>query len=171
MRAWNWNVTDSKKNNFDLITPRYFPIWQSKEMSHDFVRSQWWDEWDDTALQTHDSKFKPWRSEVEHATSQSRRFPTILHFYKRAGKKHFVSFSNYVHKGGLKPLSFLFISFLASIWFITLRYNIFLHWEHCHSHGNEMGITVRIIFPRRRWDEIDVPAGIHPSNNPNIRII
>ena len=27
-----------------------------------------WDEWDDTALQTQDSKFKPWRSEVEHAT-------------------------------------------------------------------------------------------------------
>ena len=25
---------------FDLITPRYFPIWQSKEMSHDFVRGQ-----------------------------------------------------------------------------------------------------------------------------------
>ena len=23
----------------------------------------WWDEWDDTALQTQDSKFKPWRSE------------------------------------------------------------------------------------------------------------
>ena len=22
----------------------------------------WWDEWDDTALQTQDSKFKPWRS-------------------------------------------------------------------------------------------------------------
>ena len=29
-----------KKTIFDLITPRYFPIWQSKEMSHDFVRSQ-----------------------------------------------------------------------------------------------------------------------------------
>ena len=40
MRAWNWNVTDSKKYIFDLITPRYFPIWQSKEMSHDFVRGQ-----------------------------------------------------------------------------------------------------------------------------------
>ena len=36
MRAWDWNVTDSKKTIFDLITPRYFPIWQSKEMSHDF---------------------------------------------------------------------------------------------------------------------------------------
>ena len=32
---WFW-----KKTIFDLISPRYFPIWQSKEMSHDFVRGQ-----------------------------------------------------------------------------------------------------------------------------------
>ena len=35
----------------------------------------WWDECDGTALQTQDSKFDPWRSEAEHATSRSRRFP------------------------------------------------------------------------------------------------
>ena len=40
MRAWNWNVTDSKKTIFELIIVRYFEIWQSKEMSHDFVRGQ-----------------------------------------------------------------------------------------------------------------------------------
>ena len=33
----------------------------------------WWDDWDDTVLQTQDSKFAPWRSEAEHATSRSRR--------------------------------------------------------------------------------------------------
>ena len=38
----------------------------------------WWDDWDDTVLQTQDSKFEPWRSEAEHATSRSRRLPTIL---------------------------------------------------------------------------------------------
>ena len=38
----------------------------------------WWDDWDDTVLQTQDSKFVPWRSEAEHATSRSRRLPTIL---------------------------------------------------------------------------------------------
>ena len=32
----------------------------------------WWDDWDDTVLQTQDSKFEPWRSEAEHATSRSR---------------------------------------------------------------------------------------------------
>ena len=40
MRTWNRNVTDSNKPILDLIIPRYFPIWQSKEMSHDFVRRQ-----------------------------------------------------------------------------------------------------------------------------------
>ena len=30
----------------------------------------WWDDWDDTVLQTQDSKFEPWRSEAEHATSR-----------------------------------------------------------------------------------------------------
>ena len=40
----------------------------------------WWDDWDDTVLQTQDSNFEPWRSEAEHATSRSRRLPTILTF-------------------------------------------------------------------------------------------
>ena len=51
----------------------------------------WWDEWGDTALQTHDSKFKPWASDTEYATSWSRRLFTILNLYEWAGKKHFVS--------------------------------------------------------------------------------
>ena len=38
----------------------------------------WWDEWDDTALQTQDSKFEPWWSQAEHAISRSRRLPTML---------------------------------------------------------------------------------------------
>ena len=38
---------------------------------------------DDTSLsgETHDSKLEPWRSEAEHATSRSRRIPTILNNY------------------------------------------------------------------------------------------
>ena len=46
----------------------------------------WWDDWDDTVLQTQDSKFEPWRSEAEHATSRSRRFPTILTFTRGWGR-------------------------------------------------------------------------------------
>ena len=41
---------------------------------------------DDTALQTHDSKF-----ETENATSRSRRLPIILFFLRVSGKKHLVS--------------------------------------------------------------------------------
>ena len=52
----------------------------------------WWDDWDDTVLQTQDSKFEPWRSEAEHATSQSRRLPTILTFTRGWGRNIFVSF-------------------------------------------------------------------------------
>ena len=52
----------------------------------------WWDDWDDTVLQTQDSKFEPWRSEAEHATSRSRRLPTILTFTCGWGRNNFVSF-------------------------------------------------------------------------------
>ena len=52
----------------------------------------WWDDWDDTVLQTQDSKFEPWRSEAEHATSGSRKFPTILTFTRGWGRNIFVSF-------------------------------------------------------------------------------
>ena len=41
----------------------------------------WWEEWDDTVLQTQDLKFKPWRSEAEHHTSRSRRPPSILNVH------------------------------------------------------------------------------------------
>ena len=52
----------------------------------------WWDDWNDTVLQTQDSKFEPWRSEAEHATSRSRRLPTILTFTRGWGRNNFVSF-------------------------------------------------------------------------------
>ena len=48
----------------------------------------WWDDWDDTVLQTQDSKFEPWRSEAEHATSRSRRLPTILTFTRGWGRNN-----------------------------------------------------------------------------------
>ena len=50
----------------------------------------WWDDWDDTVLQTQDSKFEPWRSEAEHATSRSRRLPTIPTFTHGWGRNIFV---------------------------------------------------------------------------------
>ena len=52
----------------------------------------WWDDWDDTVLQTQDSKFEPWQSEAEHATSRSRRLPTILTFTRGWGRNIFCFF-------------------------------------------------------------------------------
>ena len=52
----------------------------------------WWDDWDDTVLQTQDSTFEPWRSEAKHATSRSQRLPTILTFTRGWGRNIFVSF-------------------------------------------------------------------------------
>ena len=43
----------------------------------------------DTVLQRQDSKFEPWRSEAEHATSRSRRLPTILSFTRGWGRNIF----------------------------------------------------------------------------------
>ena len=54
----------------------------------------WWDDWDDTVLQTQDSEFEPWWSEAEHATSRSRRFPTILTFTRGLGRNIFLFLSN-----------------------------------------------------------------------------
>ena len=41
---------------------------------------------------TQDSKFEPWRSEAEHATSRSRRLPAMLTFTRGWGRNIFVSF-------------------------------------------------------------------------------
>ena len=60
-----------------------------------------WDEWDDTALQTQDLKFKPWRSEADHVTSRSRRLPTILSFRSGWRRNIFVSFKP--PRPGIKP--------------------------------------------------------------------
>ena len=53
-----------------------------------WARRTSWGWWDDTVLQTQDSKFEPWRSEAEHATS---RLPTILTFTRGWGRNIFVS--------------------------------------------------------------------------------
>ena len=66
---------------------------------------EWWDEWDDTVLQTQDSKFEPRRSEADHATSRSRRLPTILNLYEWAGKTNLCFFENWMPERGTNPRS------------------------------------------------------------------
>ena len=64
----------------------------------------WWDDWDDTVLQTQDSKFEPWRSEAEHATSRSWRLPTILTFPRGWGR-NIISFFQTAETGNRTPNS------------------------------------------------------------------
>ena len=64
----------------------------------------WWDDWDDTVLQTQDSKFVPWRSEDEHATSRSRRLPAILTFTRGWGR-NFLCFFQTAKTGNRTPNS------------------------------------------------------------------
>ena len=82
-------------------------------------RTSWgrWDDWGDTVLQTQDSKFEPWRSEADHATSRSRRLPTILTFTRGWGRIFFISF---------KPCS------ATWIWRISRSLHRYLNTQHCH---------------------------------------
>ena len=64
----------------------------------------WWDDWDDTALQTQDAKFEPWWSEAEHATSRSRRLPTILTF-PRGWERNIFCFFQTAETGNRTPSS------------------------------------------------------------------
>ena len=55
----------------------------------------WWDEWDDTALQTQGSKFEPWWSEAEHATTRSQRLPAKIEFLRVSGEETFCLFETW----------------------------------------------------------------------------
>ena len=77
--VWKWN-----KSGFRPPLCTYMLNWARR------TSWRWWDEWDDTVLQTQDSKFEPWRS--EHATFRSQRPPTILTFTRGWGRNIFVSF-------------------------------------------------------------------------------
>ena len=86
----------------------------------------WWDDWDDTVLQTQDSKFEPWRSEAEHATSRSRRLPTILTFTRGWGRNIFVSFKP--PRPGTEPRT---LAWKAAVLTTTLGPPPLAMWKQC----------------------------------------
>ena len=81
LTAWQFSFIWNKLNESGFRPPlcTYRLNWARR------TSWEWWDDWDDTVLQTQDSKFEPWRSEAEHATSLSRRLPTILTFTRGWG--------------------------------------------------------------------------------------
>ena len=48
--------------------------------------------WRTNKRKENEMKFEPWRSEAEHATSRSRRLPTILTFTRGWGRNNFCFF-------------------------------------------------------------------------------
>ena len=54
----------------------------------------------DPVIQTQDSKFEPWRSVGDHATSRSRRLSTKLNLYESEGQRLFISLKPEYKSGG-----------------------------------------------------------------------
>ena len=96
----------------------------------------WWDDWDDTVLQTQDSIFEPWRSEAEHATSRSRtntrRVLRILsEFQIFSFINTFASIFAYVWEGGGRGIFFtleqyIYFSLCVEIYIYFTSLYIFL---------------------------------------------
>ena len=100
---WGWKTSDSITNGYSQPSrPCFVMKWNESGFRPPLCTYRlnwarrtscgWWDDWDDTVLQTQDSKFEPWRSEAEHATSRSRRLPTILTFTRGWGRNIFCFF-------------------------------------------------------------------------------
>ena len=99
----------------------------------------WWDDWDDTVLQTQDSKFEPWRSEAEHATSRSRRLPTILTFTRGWGRNNFVSFKP--PRPGTEPRT---LAWKAAVLTTTLGPPPYVHykWRTISVRGSILDVSI-----------------------------
>ena len=116
----------------------------------------WWDDWDDTVLQTQDSKFEPWRSEAEHATSRSRRLPAILTFTRGWGRNIFVSFKP--PSPGTEPRTLAWKAAVLtttlgpppSAWGIPTKMAMRLGCSYLHIHLVSMMVLEVILWYRER---------------------
>ena len=115
-----------------------------------------WGWWDDTVLQTQDSKFEPWRSEAENATSRSRRLPTILTFTRGWGRNIFCFFQtgetgNRTPNSGVKgsgvnhyPRAPLIPDIIILFIFVILPSNAFENYFSRHFWNN---FTAHFLIP------------------------
>ena len=79
-----WSVSKWNDWGFGPLLCTYYTLNRARITSW-----QWWDELDDTALQTQNSKFGHWPSEAGHAPSRSRELQTILNLYAWAENKYY----------------------------------------------------------------------------------
>ena len=133
--AINWSHCKKKWNESGFRPPlcTYRLNWARR------TSWEWWDDWDDTVLQTQDSKFEPWRSEAEHATSRSRRLPTILTFTRGWGRNNFVSFKP--PRPGTEPRT---LAWKAAVLTTTLGPP---PWSHCGPIVSQGGVFCIIANP------------------------
>ena len=112
----------------------------------------WWDKWDDTALQTHNYKHEPCRSETEHATTRLRRSPTILNHYEWAekGEGTFCFFETWRPEWGSNPRSLTFpaLTTAPALPFILIE-NAAVVWSH-PGHDEPTQSTVQPVSTRHR---------------------
>ena len=135
----------------------------------------WWYDWDDTVLQTQDSKFEPWRSEAEHATSRSRRLPTILTFTRGWGRNIFVFFKP--PRPGNKPRTLAWKAavltttlgpppktFLIPVWlFIIYIYIIYIYYFlKFYNELNSLNSDVKIrhVLLSHQWSSSSIIINI-----------
>ena len=107
---------------------------------------RWW--WDNTALQTKDSKFKPWTSEAEHATSRSPRLPTIL---KPAYGHRLLLHVHYLSASDEHRNQCLFVSTLKSAFNNYLKaftYKLTVVWPMIFSLFNLLSLPVVSVTPQ-----------------------
>ena len=63
----------------------------------------WWDEWNDTVLQTQNSNFEPWRCEAEHINSPSQRLPQCWIFTSEWRRNIILFLWNLHARAGFEP--------------------------------------------------------------------
>ena len=93
--------------------------------------------------QTQNSKFEPWRSEAEHATTRSRRFPTILTFTHGWGRNIFVSLKP--PRPGTEPRT---LAWKAAVLTTTLGPPPNLRWSQSSRWKSKMLKITLINLPR-----------------------
>ena len=154
--------TKKSKNNFKAPKKSEIVIFRGRKWNEsgfrpplctyrlNWARRTSWGWWDDTVLQTQDSKFEPWRSEAEHATSRSRRPPTILTFTRGWGRNVFVSFKP--PRPGTEPRT---LAWKAAVLTTTLGPPPFRgRILPCKQNKSGIYSTSHHIFPRlRRGDQ------------------
>ena len=119
---------------------------------------RWWDEWDNTVLQTQDSKFKPWRAEAENVTSRSRRL-TTSEFCEWMGNEHFCFFQT-AETGKWTPNS----SVKSSGANHHPRAPAPQHKAlHSHTNNVKMGCTTDKSFPGRSSNVLHAACHTHLS--------